>query len=434
MTERAERSSTGNELSEHGVPNGRGLGYPEPAVRAPIEKRPHYPCFDGLRAVAVMAAILQHVSFTTGAAANASYRSLVAHYEIGPVLFFMISGFLLYRAYVGASFAGRSVQRVGPFLRRRALRVLPGYWVAVALIVGVHYVRGSHGFGEITVSGPGDLLRMLTLTQIYSTETFFHGITQAWTLATEIGFYLFLPAYALVLRRITKNRDPDARLRIELVAVAVLYAIAVAWRCWIYYGSGLPYVAEYWLPGFLDVFGLGMGLAAVSVWAAQREELPPWLATVTKYAEVGVIVALVAYFVMALGLHLPVGTTRPTPFRALTRNALNGITAFFLLLPAVFGPQHRGAFRKLMQLRPVAYMGLVSFGVYLYHEAWMNQAREWQGYGDVLFKGDFLSTLTICVALALLFATISYRVVERPFLELKDKPLRSLWPNPWKAT
>lgn len=411
----------------------------EPAEAAPQPtSKPHFPCFDGLRTIAVLAAILQHVSFTTGAAVTAPYRRFVAHYEVGPVLFFMISGFLLYRAFVGASFAGRSTQRVGPFLRRRALRVLPGFWVAVVVIVGVHYVRGNHGFGEMTLSGPGDVLRLATLTQIYSTHTFFRGITQAWTLATEIGFYLFLPVYAFVLRRLTKRLRPDGRLVVELIGVTALYVIGFVWRYWVYHRTNLwfvgrlPVVAEYWLPGFLDVFALGMGLAAVSVWSAQRETQPAWLEKVGKYAGVGVLLAIAAYLVMALGLHLPVGTTRPMPGPALWRNALNGITAFFLVLPAVFGPQQRGVFRRLMQLRPVAYMGLVSFGVYLYHEAWMNQAREWQG--AQLFRGDFVSTLTICVALALLSAAISYRVIERPFLELKDKPLRSLWPNPWKST
>lgn len=415
------------------APSEREPAHPaDPGITVPA--RPHFPCLDGLRTIAVMSAILQHVALTTGAI-TASYRDLVSHYEIGPVLFFMISGFLLYRAFAAASVAGRPPQRLGKFLRRRVLRVFPGYWLAIVVVVGVHYARGNPGFGEITLSGGWvsagwDVVRMATLTQIYSASTFFHGMTQAWTLATEIGFYLFLPLYAFVLRRLTVDRSPDERLRVELAAVAVLYVFGVAWRAWIYYGWGLPDVAEFWLPGFLDVFGLGMGLAAISVWASQRDALPSWLDRVARHAELGVLIAVAAYLLMALGLHLPVGTTTPTPAKALTRNALNGITAFFLLLPAVFGPQHRGLFRRLMQWRPIAYMGLVSFGVYLYHEAWMNQARQWIGYPGPS-NGYFVSTLTICVSLALLTAAISYRVVERPFLELKDKRVRSLWPNPW---
>lgn len=409
-----------------------------PTVRAPTTDasrkaalRPHFPCFDGLRTIAVSSAILQHVSFATGAAFFASYRDLVAHFELGPTLFFMISGFLLYRTFVAANFADRPMQPLGVFFRRRILRIFPGYWVALGIILVLHFVRGNHGFGTLEVDGAADVFRLATLTHIYSTESFFHGITQAWTLGTELSFYVFLPLYAFCLRLLTKDRDADDRLRIELLGVVALYVLGVAWRCWVYYGAGLPPIAEYWLPGFFDVFGLGMGLAAISAWTARREETPSWVHTVGRHAELGVLVAVAAFLVMAFWLDLPAGTTKPASMHALARNGLNGVTAFFLVVPAVFGRQDRGPFRRLLQWRPIAYMGLVSFGVYLYHEAWISQAREWIGY-PLFAHGDYLATLTICVSWALLCATVSYRLVERPFLELKDRPLRSLWPNPWR--
>jgi peptidoglycan/LPS O-acetylase OafA/YrhL len=395
----------------------------EPQVRVP--GRPHFPCFDGLRAIAVGAAILQHVSFASGAAVTASYAAWVSHFELGPALFFMISGFLLYRVFVAANFAGRAHQAYTKFLRRRALRILPAYWVALTIIIVLHAVQGNTGFGSITMQSPGAALSCYTLTQIYIPSTFFQGITQAWTLGTEMSFYLFLPVYAILMRRLARDRKPNDRLRIELISVAVLYAISLGWRCWVYFGSGLPAIAEHWLPGYLDMFGLGMGLAAISAWSATRDEIPAWLLALGKYAEVAVIVAIAAFLYTAGGIGLPPGVITPSPNKALLRNFLNSVTAFGLLLPAVFGPQHQGVFRRLMQWKPIAYFGFVSFGVYLYHEGWMNQGRLWASFP--LFNGDFMAILTMTVGWAVLSAAVSYRFIEAPFLKLKDRPLRALF-------
>ena len=65
-------------------------------------------------------------------------------------------------------------------------------------------------------------------------------MTQSWTLAVEITFYLMLPAYALLMRRLGAGRDPDARLRLELTGAVALYLVSVGWRTLVFYGGVLP--------------------------------------------------------------------------------------------------------------------------------------------------------------------------------------------------
>jgi peptidoglycan/LPS O-acetylase OafA/YrhL len=98
----------------------------------------------------------------------------------------------------------------------------------------------------------------------------------------------------------------------------------------------------------------------------------------------------------------------------MARQFLYAATAFFLLLPAVFGPQDQGLVRRLLRSRAMVAGGLISYGVYLWHEGvldvWMN-AR-----GIKAFLGSFPSLLAVTVAGSVALAAISYFVVEKPAL------------------
>ena len=399
-----------------------------PAADGPHPDRAHraldFPCFDGLRAIAVMSAILEHVGFVSGAEFRHHewYAPLVARLEIGPAIFFMISGFLLYRAYCAAAFAGRVALRPGSFFRRRALRIAPAYWIALTGTLLFHHATtvalGDGGFGSFTGT---QLLSLYTLTQIYSEHWFFAGMSQSWTLAVEITFYLMLPAYAVAMRRLGAGRDPDARLRLELTGAAVLYLISVGWRTLVFYGGVLPAVAQHWLPGYLDIFGLGMALAAVHAWSTQTGGHLAVLEWLGRHADLCLAIAIGCYLIVALGLDLPRQIVEVSGGRAYARNFLHAFVAFFVLVPAVFGPQDVSLFRRFLRWRPVVYVGLVSYGVYLWHNNFLEQARIWCAFP--LFGGNFVMLLTIAVSWSVLFATASYYLVELPILKLKDRPL-----------
>ncbi|MDQ1533546.1 MAG: hypothetical protein QOF28_1307, partial [Actinomycetota bacterium] len=341
-----------------------------PAADGPHPDRAHrafdFPCFDGLRAIAVLSAILEHVGFVSGAEFRHHewYAPLVARLEIGPAIFFMISGFLLYRAYCAAAFAGRAVLRPGLFFRRRALRIAPAYWIALTGTLLFHHATTvalglDGGFGSFTGT---QLLSLYTLTQIYSQHWFFAGMSQSWTLAVEITFYLMLPAYAVVMRKLGAGRDPDVRLRLELTGAAVLYLISVGWRTFVFYGGVLPVVAQHWLPGYLDIFGLGMGLAAVHAWSTQTGGHIAVFEWLGRHADVCLAIAIGCYLIVALGLDLPRQIVEVSGGRAYARNFLHAFVAFFVLVPAVFGPQDVSLFRRFLRWRPIVYVGLVSYG------------------------------------------------------------------------
>jgi peptidoglycan/LPS O-acetylase OafA/YrhL len=98
----------------------------------------------------------------------------------------------------------------------------------------------------------------------------------------------------------------------------------------------------------------------------------------------------------------------------LERQTLYGLFAFFVVAPAVFGPQERGAIRGLLRTRVLVLIGVVSYGVYLWHESAQALFLRWSG--DRLFTFPWWELAGVVTGLAILAATISYVFVERPIL------------------
>jgi peptidoglycan/LPS O-acetylase OafA/YrhL len=399
----------------------------EPTAGTTVAPAAHpfdFPCFDGLRAIAVVSAMLGHVGFVTGAefSRHEWYAPLVARLEMGPAIFFMMSGFLLYRAYCAAAFAGRSATAPRVFFRRRALRIAPAYWLALTGTLLLHHattVSEGHAGGFASFTWP-QVLALYSLTHIYSAHWFFAGMTQSYTLAVEITFYLMLPVYAVCMRRLGAGREPDARLRLELTGVAALYLVSIVWLAVVSYGGVLPSIAQHWLPGYLDIFGLGMAMAAVHAWSAHTgRKLEPleWLG---RRGDLCLAGGIACFLIVALGMNLPRGVVDVTGGRAYVRDFFHSCGAGFLVLPAVFGPQDRSLFRRFLRLQPVVYVGLVSFGAYLWHNNFLEQARTWAGYP--LFQGNFMLLFTVTFSLSVIAASISYFLVERPIFERRDRP------------
>src|SRR6185369_1431550 len=102
-----------------------------------------FPGFDGLRAIAAVLVLVVHTGFMTTLTLQSRFGPYVARAEIGVAVFFLISGFLLYRPFVARHLAlaerggGRDVPEVGGFWIRRFLRIVPLYWLVfvISLVV-----------------------------------------------------------------------------------------------------------------------------------------------------------------------------------------------------------------------------------------------------------------------------------------------------------
>jgi peptidoglycan/LPS O-acetylase OafA/YrhL len=384
-----------------------------------LTSRERFPCFDGLRAVAAGAIVLLHVSLISGYTNRQSdtVGPYLARAEVGVYLFFLISGYLLYRPFVAARFDHAPGPGLRSYARRRLLRIVPAYWVALTILVVIIDARERHD-----ISSLGDVVVYYGFLQIYSDSTVVGGLQQAWSLCTEMAFYVFLPLWALVMRSTRRAPEsPNRAFKLELVGVALLYVVGIGSR-WLVVRDFPPgnVTVDYrldWLPTNADLFALGMSLAVTREWALRRREPVRLLEVVGRYPGVCWALAAVSYWAVSTRAHLTLGVGADSPSQWMARQVLYAATAFFLLLPAVFGPQDQGFVRRLLRSRVMVAGGLISYGVYLWHEGVLDV---WMRARDIPpFDGAFLPMLAIAVMGTVVIATLSYVLVERPALARK---------------
>ncbi len=369
-----------------------------------VRSRPsvaRFPCFDGVRAVAALGVIVFHAVLFTSLFRGAGGRFLV-NLNTGVWVFFVTSGFLLYLPYARAHLAGAPPVGIRGYLARRAARIYPGYWLALAfftLLVPKAVVVGTRGFVLHT-----------TLTQTYASGQLFSGISVAWSLVVEVSFYAFLPLYAAAIGWLGQRWAPVAA---ELLGVTVLGVAGV--------GSTLLYVAGHaprWvtvLPFHLHVFALGMVLAVL---AARRwgRRTTAWLTRAGNMSWLWWTLALTTF--LAIPLIVGVVPGEPvTSSQEVAGELCRALVGVFVVIPVVLGPQRRGAVRWLLRSPALAYLGVVSYGLYLWHYLLLQTVQsDWLGWRR--YSGNPVVLLLCTFPVVILAATASWHFVEHPVIHL----------------
>jgi peptidoglycan/LPS O-acetylase OafA/YrhL len=375
------------------------------------ERAFRFPLFDSLRAIAALAVLGAHAAVFAGleTSAGTTLGRYAAHLDVGVAVFFVISGCLLYRPFVAARLDGTPAPATGPYAWRRFLRIVPAYWVALTLIT---LLVGSSG----DVFGWPSIVHYYGVAQAYSLESFAGGLTQAWSLTVEVAFYAFLPLWAAALRLVLGRRG----FRAEAVALALLFAAGVLYKL-VVLGSGnsahvviTPALVA--LPAYFDQFALGMMLAVLSVWVEKRRRLPAPLGWIDRLPSLSWLVAIAAFWVVSTQIGLNGGFLEPfTATNYIERHLLYAVVAVALIAPAVVGDQARGVTRQLLAFRPLLWLGLVSYGIFLYHQVFVGAflSTHKAPFGFVVY------TLAVCAA-TIACAALSYYLVERPLLRFKE--------------
>ncbi len=398
---------------------------PSPAV-APPPGNPRFALFDSLRALAVLAVVAFHSSLVTGAVNVSVFGDVAIQLGgLGPVLFFVISGFLLYRPYVAARAASRPRPSTLRFARRRALRIVPAYWLALTALGVFPGVVGVFGH---------DWWRYYGFLQLYSHRTFGGGLSVAWTLCVEASFYLALPLWAILVRRV---RVGSGWLGGEMLSLVSLAAVGVG----VQLAASRLVVSDLWASSLLGQstwLATGMALAVASVAGEGHERCHRTVRQLVKRPGLCWTLAALAFAGLAVVRHRRGGLfgviealrTKQPILDTVLGVALTAAFLVLLVLPAVFGERNRGIPRRLLSAAPLAWLGLVSYGIYLWH---LPVVQALGLRSDPLYFSapglglvgklphaatPILFALTLTIACGA--AAISYHFVELPFLRRKE--------------
>ncbi len=339
----------------------RSWWWPESGARSPI------PALDGVRTLAVLLVMFFHAWWVTPEriALGAGVTDQPIDYLwTGVHLFFVLSGFLLFLPYARWIQGGRERPSARLFYKRRFLRIVPAYWASLVIL---SLAGPKTGGSLIDTLVHAVFLQNLSQKTVYSINGVF------WTMAVEVQFYAVLPLLAWALYLLARRMGPWIALAIFVPALALVSASnvwlqsvpALAGNSLIYNVALRPEALTYWI----NIFGFGIACAMIYVAIQRNEQVLSLLkGSWSRWSMERIATwafALAALFWLALTF---IPALHPTPWNDIGF----GLTYALALLGILFGSQ---LIRRPFEWRPVRFVGLISYSLYIWHLVIMRLAE-----------------------------------------------------------
>lgn len=385
--------------------------------------RRFFPELEGMRGLAAVGVLLVHATFTAGITrwsevpayqqrGHGFAASLSQQLQFSLPIFFVLSGTLLYRPFALATLVGAQRPAVRPYLWRRALRTLPAYWVMVTVTLVAFNRAALHGIWSV--------LREYLLLQVYSTDAYntTNGMQQAWSLCTEILFYLTLPLIAAVLHRLAgPSGTVWTRAGRVLVGLAVVFAVGFVFTGVAHLSFWGPWpIQGEWPLAWCGFLAVGMALATISAAAeVDPDGAPAAYRVLAGHPLMSWAAALLIYLLSCIS---PIGDPGSANYPAIPESLLEVLFyscfAFLAVAPLTLA---RSRLISAVLTNPVVlYLGRISYGIYLWHLAvivWWN--------GSLFGAHSLLSLVAADLAGAVVLGSISYYAIERPGMMLRRR-------------
>jgi peptidoglycan/LPS O-acetylase OafA/YrhL len=347
---------------------------------APGDRR-FRPDVQGLRAVAVLVVVLFH----------AHLPGFGGGY-VGVDVFFVISGFVITGVLLREDLSGNSVSILS-FYARRARRIIPAATLVIIVAVVAAYVVLGPLSGNATADDARWASIFLINVHFASSGTNYLAslsppsvLQNYWSLAVEEQFYLVYPAIFLVVARCSTDRWRRSWLGIVLAVGAVASLIDSIIQT-------PAHPAAAYFSTFPRVWELALG-GLVAVCTAELRRLPAAVAAGSSWLGLGAVLAATTLF----------STSTAYPGWAV---AVPAVGTALIIAGGVAVPAY--GVEIILRVRPLQWIGLISYSLYLWHWPLLTLAAERRGTTS-LPVADGLAWVLV----SLVLATATYAVVEHP--------------------
>jgi len=374
---------------------------------------------NGVRGVGMLLVFFTHLFLLADTAPDNNMRSygwaapLLGHIDLGLAAFFALSGYLIARPFARHYVIGTRKPSLRSYTRNRVLRVVPAFYFFTVLVLLRFGLDGTLDPGHENASAWWQVLGQFLFVQGQTGGPAVVPIGPAWSIGAEIGFYIFIPIASWIGLRVgSRLRGPQRRAAFGVLCAGAVMVVSIGLRAYDQYRFA-------WLtspPAIMYVFMPGVAVAIVEPLLAARlrdRARPARLIAYTAFA-VGALLAI-AY---ALTDYDP----RQTPIHhALGQRALLAVLSCGLLIAGLVVLQlGTGGGPRLFVNRLMLWMGERSYSFYLVHIWVLYEVDHALGAGEsVAERVVIMAAVALPVTTAI--AALSYRYVERPFLERKRK-------------
>ncbi|MFC5823047.1 acyltransferase family protein [Nonomuraea insulae] len=369
---------------------------------AATERRSDLPALTGMRFFAALLVFMSHVAFplypgNQNPALPFSDQGLATGFMtftgpggyIGVSFFFILSGFVI-------TWAARPGMRTRGYLRRRIVKIFPNHIVTWALAMVLF----------AAASTPANGLPSLFLVNTWTTDSGYWGGANmpAWSLTSEILFYLLFPLLIIPIRRIADNRLWVS----AAVAIAGMYAICLATLYLVpdtpaIPGGGLS-LTQFWFiyvfpPVRLLEFVFGMILARIVMRGLWPKRI--------GYTPVVILLALAYWGTLEL----------PSPYNMTLVTAI----PFGLAIGTFAAANVRGE-RTVLGSRPMVWLGNISFGFFMTQAIVLFWLRPAVLGNDSYGLWGGVALIVALTAANILAGWLLFKFVEQPAMRYLSRP------------
>lgn len=331
------------------------------------------PSLDGLRAISIAMVLLGHLVGTRNFPASLAFTGHLA--AAGVRVFFVISGFLI-TGLLLKEWDKTAQISLKQFYLRRVFRIFPAFYLYVGVVLVLVWQK-------VVAVLPGDLLHALTYTMNYHHP---HSwiLAHLWSLAVEEQFYLIWPALLLLAA---------PRRAMKAAAAVLLLAPFIRLGTWQFFPSVQPYYGQ-------EFEAVADALASGCLLAGAYNTLGTW----TRYQR---LLRSPAFWVVPAVL-VATQYSGAARLMLLAGQSLMNLCIVLIIERMVRYPDTFSG--RLLNLAPVRWVGVLSYSLYLWQQCYLNRHSD-----------TWATAFPVNLILAVVTATASYYVVERPFLKLKER-------------